>query len=208
MGVAERRERQKAELRDTILAAARRIFVEEGAEALTMRRIADAIEYSTGTIYLYFESREAIAIHLVREGFEKLVSVVGPAAAVVADPVERIRAIGTAYTEFGIADPQTYKLIFMEDAKYVYAAMAPNAGSEQCATEEPGERAFGVLAHAVAEAVESGRFGPVEPARAAEALWAGLHGVLSLHITCPMMLPEVRTVVAIIQEAMLSGLRA
>jgi AcrR family transcriptional regulator len=208
MGVAERRERQKAELRDTILAAARRIFIAEGAEALTMRRIADAIEYSPGTIYLYFESREAIAIQLVREGFEKLVAAIAPAATAVADPVERIRAIGVAYTDFGIADPETYKLIFMEDAKYVYAAMAPGAGSEPCASDEPGERAFGVLAHAVAEAVERGLFRAVDPARTAEALWAGLHGALSLHITCPVMMPDVRAVATIVQESMLNGLRA
>jgi AcrR family transcriptional regulator len=208
MGVAERRERQKAELRDTILAAARRIFIEEGAEALTMRRIADAIEYSPGTIYSYFESREAIAIQLVREGFEKLVAAIAPAATAVADPVDRIRAIGTAYTEFGIADPETYKLIFMEDAKYVYAAMAPSAGTEPGAPEEPGDRAFDVLARAVAEAVERGLFRPIDPERAAGALWAGLHGALSLHITCPVMMPEVRAVAAIVQESMLAGLCA
>jgi AcrR family transcriptional regulator len=208
MGVAERRERQKAELRDTILAAARRIFIEEGAEALTMRRIADAVEYSPGTIYLYFESREAIAIQLVREGFEKLVAAIAPAAGAVADPVDRIRAIGAAYTEFGIADPETYKLIFMEDAKYVYAAMAPSAAPGPCASDEPGERAFGVLAQAVAEAVARGVFRPVEAERAAEALWAGLHGALSLHITCPVMMPEVRAVATLVQESMLAGLRA
>jgi len=208
MGVAERRERQKAELRAVILAAARRIFIEEGAEALTMRRIADAVEYSPGTIYLYFESREAIAIQLVREGFEQLVAAIGPVAAATADPVDRIRAIGAAYIEFGITDPETYKLIFMEDAKYVYAAMAPSVGREPCAADEPGERAFGVLAQSVAEAVERGLFRPIDADRTAEALWAGLHGALSLHITCPMMMPEVRTVARIVQDSMLAGLRA
>jgi AcrR family transcriptional regulator len=206
MGIAERKERQKAELRDTILAAARRIFLEEGPEALTMRRIAEAIEYSPGTIYLHFESREEIALHLVREGFEKLVAVMTPVVSFVADPVERIRAIGAVYTDFGIRDPETYKLIFMENAKYVYAAMAP--AGEPSGEIEPGDRAFGFLAQAVAEAVERGMFSPVDAERAAEALWASLHGVVSLHITCPAMMPEVRAVAMIVQEAMLAGLRA
>lgn len=205
MGIAERRERQKAELRDTILAAARRIFLEEGPEALTMRRIADAIEYSPGTIYLYFESREEIALHLVREGFEKLVAAIAPAAAGRANPIDRIRAIGNAYTEFGLADPETYKLIFMEDAKYVYAALLPATGGDNL---EPGDRAFNFLASAVAEAVDGGLFRPLDPERGAEALWAGLHGALSLYITCPDMIPDIRGVAGIIQESMLTGLRA
>ena len=64
------------------------------------------------------------------------------------------------------------------------------------------------IAQAVAEAVERGLFRPVEAQRTAEALWAGLHGALSLHITCPVMMPEVRAVATIVQESMLAGLRA
>ncbi|GAC1402839.1 MAG: TetR/AcrR family transcriptional regulator [Candidatus Velthaea sp.] len=204
MGITERKERQKAELRDTILAAARTIFLNEGAEALTMRRIADEIEYSPGTIYLYFESREDIALHLVREGFEKLLTAFRPAA-VLEDPVERLRAIGDAYVEFGLSDPETYKLIFMEDAKYVYAVMAPEGGKDEC---EPGQRAFDFLASAVGEAVALGLLRPVDPERGAEALWAALHGVVSLHITCPNMIGDARDVATLIGESMLAGMRA
>jgi AcrR family transcriptional regulator len=296
MGIAERKERQKAELRDTILAAARRIFLAEGPQALTMRRIAEAIEYSPGTIYLYFTSREDIALHLVREGFEKLVAVLAPVVAAEADPVERIRAIGAAYIDFGISDPATYQLVFMEDAKYLAAALgspsdsatsgsagadelgassyggrgssgdedprsrgndgpgsssdgpgsdrdaagrtppsaarrgspsgtpgqesgidgarreSPNgsagAGSSEAGDSlEPGDRAFDFLTQAVAQAVASGAFARVDPEQAAQALWAGLHGALSLHITCPSMMPDVRAVAALIRESMLAGLR-
>ncbi|GAC1547919.1 MAG: TetR/AcrR family transcriptional regulator [Candidatus Velthaea sp.] len=204
MGITERKERQKAELRNTILAAARKIFLTEGAEAMTMRKIADAIEYSPGTIYLYFESREEIALHLVREGFEKLLDAFRPAIA-VDDPVERLRAIGNAYIEFGLSDPETYNLIFMEDAKYVYAVMAPEGGKGEI---EPGQRAFDVLATAVREAVECGQLRPVDPERGAEAMWAALHGVISLHITCPNMIGDVRAVATLISDAMLAGMRA
>jgi AcrR family transcriptional regulator len=205
MGIAERREREKAELRGTILAAARRIFLEEGPEALTMRRIADAIEYSPGTIYLHFESREQIAIQLVREGFEKLVAALGPAVS-VEDPVERIRAIGAAYTEFGLADPETYKLIFMENAKYVYAVLGPESSNDGELTA--GDRAFDFIASAVAQAVERGAFRPVDPQLAAEALWAGLHGALSLHITCPAMISDIRALSALVGDTMIGGMRA
>jgi AcrR family transcriptional regulator len=205
MGIAERREREKAALRDTILAAARRILLEEGPAALTMRRIADAIEYSPGTIYLYFESREDIALQLVREGFEKLVAALEPAVSGVADPVERIRAIGTAYIEFGLNDPETYKLIFMENAKYVYAVLSPGIRDGEI---EAGDRAFDFIALAVAQAVECGAFRPVEPRLAAESLWAGLHGALSLHITCPAMISDIRALTALVQDSMIAGMRA
>jgi AcrR family transcriptional regulator len=202
MGISERKERQRAELRDTILAAARRIFFEEGAEALTMRRIADAIEYSPGTIYLYFANREEIAMQLVAEGYEQLLRALGPALT-IDDPVERLRAIGRAYLAFGLADPQTYKLIFMQNAKYVYSVLAPEGGADPA---QPGQRAFDVLVSTVREAIARGIFKPVNAERAAEAIWASLHGVLSLQITCPMMIADVASVSTILEDALVAGL--
>jgi AcrR family transcriptional regulator len=203
MGISERKERQRAELRETILAAARRIFTQEGAGGLTMRRIAEAIEYSPGTIYLYFANREEIALVLVREGFEKLLAALAPAVA-IADPLERLRALGHAYVEFGLADPQTYKLVFMVDAKFVYAVLGPDGGKP---ADDPGQRAFDLLAAAIGEAVAAGVFRPIDPARAADALWAALHGVVSLAITCPNALVDARAVGDVVGETMLAGFR-
>ena len=79
MGITERKERQKAEMRDLILEAALRIIRDEGFAALTMRKIAEAIEYSPATIYLHFASRDDIALALVADGFAKLVAHMAPA---------------------------------------------------------------------------------------------------------------------------------
>jgi AcrR family transcriptional regulator len=204
MGISERRERQKAELRDTILAAARRIFAAEGAEALTMRRIAEAIEYSPGTLYLYFSSREEIAMQLVSEGFKKLLASVEPALA-IDDPIERLRAIGRAYVAFGVSDPQTYKLIFMQDPKYVYSVLAPGDAADP---GRSGQQAFDVMASAIRAAVACGWFKPVDPLRAAEAFWAALHGVVSLYITCPKMIPDVASTAALLEDILVAGSRA
>jgi AcrR family transcriptional regulator len=204
MGISERKERQKAELRETILAAARRIFIQEGAEALTMRHIAEAIEYSPGTIYLYFSSREDIAFALVREGFAKLLAALSPAQT-IPDPVERIRTVGRAYIAFGLADPETYKLIFMTNAKYVYAALTP---ATDASPDDPGQRAFDILVEAIREAVRSGQFRAVDIETCAQAFVAGVHGVLSLHITCPMMIADATSVAELVQDALLRGLCA
>jgi AcrR family transcriptional regulator len=204
MGIAQRKERQKAELRDLILAAARRIFAREGAAALTMRRIAEAIEYSPGTIYLHFANREEIALLLVREGFEKLLAAFGPAST-VADPVERLRALGRAYLGFGLADAQTYKLIFMEDAKFVSSVLAPE---NRAALDDPSQRAFDLLASTIAAAVASGQFKPVDSERAADAIWAALHGVLSLKITCADAIGDLMIVGTLLCDTLISGWRA
>lgn len=179
MGIAERKERQRAELRDQILEAARGIVLREGFDALTMRRIADAIEYSPATIYLHFASRDEIVRSLVREAFAALVAYLAPAGTIV-DPSERLEAIGRAYVRFGIEHPQAYRLIFMES--YTSSVMGTEKLDDP---DEPGSRAFAFLESTVRELADTGRIAPVDPALAAEMLWAGVHGIVSLKLVCP-----------------------
>jgi AcrR family transcriptional regulator len=122
MGITERKTRQKQALRERILDAARRIVVREGFAALSMRKIADAIEYSPATLYLHFASRDEIARALCAEGYAQLLSSFEPLAH-IADPAERLKALGRAYIAFGVEHPETYRLIFMEDPSYMGAAL-------------------------------------------------------------------------------------
>lgn len=122
MGIAERKNRQKQALRERILDAARRIVMREGFAALSMRKIADAIEYSPATLYLHFASRDEIARALCAEGYAQLLETFVPLAQ-IADPTARLKALGRAYVAFGVAHPETYRLIFMEDPSYTGAAL-------------------------------------------------------------------------------------
>jgi AcrR family transcriptional regulator len=180
MGIAERKERQKAELRELILGAAREIVVGQGFEQLSMRKIAEAIEYSPATIYLHFESRDAIALELVREGFAEMLTALAPATA-VSDPLERLRDIGRRYVRFGVERSQTYRLIFMEDPKFSDSVI----GTQLDLPGEPGSIAFEVLERTVAELVATGVFRQIEPELASQVLWAGVHGIVSLRLACP-----------------------
>jgi AcrR family transcriptional regulator len=173
MGISERRERQRAELRDLILRAAARIMAEEGFAALTMRKIAEAIEYSAATIYLHFESRDQIAMQLVRDGFAAFGAYIAPGAAEPA-AVDRLKAIGRRYVAFSREHPQTYRLIFMEDERFAEAVLAH--------VEDGG--AFDVLVAAVRAAIEAGTVRRLEPELVAGLLWAALHGIASLKISC------------------------
>ena len=185
MGVVQRREREKAELREQILRAARAIVLKEGFEALSMRKIAQAIEYSPATIYLHFPSREEIARQLTREAFGELLAYFAPLAS-VKDPMERVRSFGKAYVEFGIAKPEAYRLCFLT-SQDLSSEIFPVKKPGEYDVDEPGDRALMLVAETVRELVRDGRIAPIDPDVAAHLLWATVHGIVSLHLNCPGM---------------------
>src|SRR5262249_61214508 len=113
----------------------------------TIRKIADAIEYAPGTLYLYFENRDAIARELSAEGFRKRLEDVALAEK-VADPRARLEAIGRAYVRFGMKHPETYRLVFMEDPQLTTAVLKD---------EDPGQRASRALVEPLEELRDVGR---------------------------------------------------
>lgn len=178
MGTKERRERERQEVREKILEAARDLFASEGYEAVTMRKIADRIEYSPTAIYLHFKDKEAVVRELCELDFLALAQEFGGIAA-IADPVERIRAAGLAYADFGVRHPNHYRLMFMTPH--------PHHADEETPIEKgnPDEDAYAFLLGAVGEAIAQGRFRPGagDPELIAQTLWAAIHGVVSLQIT-------------------------
>jgi AcrR family transcriptional regulator len=169
MGVQERREREKQGIREEILAAARALFVQEGYENVSIRKIAEKIEYSPGTIYLYFEDKAAILAQISEETFARLerkLAAINRETDV--DPLERVRRGMRAYIQFGLEHPNRYVLTFMR-------------GSFQSSA---GGRCFGELMRAVSFAMEAGQINAVDVVEVSQALWAGSHGVTALLITC------------------------
>jgi AcrR family transcriptional regulator len=182
MGIAERKNRQKQALRERILDASRRIVMREGFAALSMRKIADAIEYSPATLYLHFENRDEIARALCSEGYAQLQASFEPLVQ-IADPADRLRALGHAYVAFGIAHPETYRLIFMEDPSYTNATLIEAAE----ASDEAGDASFRLMVDSIDELKAAGRLpASAEGAVWAEALWATMHGIVALNLTCPV----------------------
>ena len=177
MGITERKERQRAELRERILRVAREMVIKEGFGALSMRKLADAVEYAPATLYLHFENRDAIARALCVRGFQDLLAVLEPAAA-IEDPAERLSRLAQAYLAFGLKHPETYRLIFMEDPKLSADLFQDKQGGA-------GPRAFALLVRAFNDLKSAGRALEAAPSeQLAEVFWAGLHGILSLKLTC------------------------
>src|SRR5918993_5445345 len=91
MGIKERQERDRAAVRTAILDAARDLFVTEGYRNVSMRKIADRIEYSRAAIYSYFPSKDDIFFALAEEGFRKMAEQIGGAVQPARDPLDRLR---------------------------------------------------------------------------------------------------------------------
>src|SRR2546425_3395256 len=91
MGTTERKARHKADLKEEILDAARDLFVREGYESVSIRKIADKVEYAPGTIYLYFSDKSEILDCLCNQTFEKLRARLGAIHDDKGDPLEGLR---------------------------------------------------------------------------------------------------------------------
>src|SRR5215471_9648845 len=151
MGVKERRARQRRYLRQEILDAASELFVREGFENVSMRRIAEKIEYSPTTIYLYFKDKSELLEQVCAETFSRLVSKLSKILEQPGEPLERLRRGLLAYVEFGLENPHHYRATFMmpipdgfDEGKY----LQPDA---------PGMQAFDFLRRCVYDGIAAGK---------------------------------------------------
>src|SRR5271156_4469273 len=112
MKSAIRRKRQQEDLRAKILDAARELFVAEGVESVSMRKIAEKIGYSATTLYIYFKDKESLLHELCDQDFGTLQDSFKNIGRIT-DPIERLRKLGQAYIGFAIEYPSHYRLLFM-----------------------------------------------------------------------------------------------
>lgn len=172
MGITERREREKEEVRRKILDAARELFAREGYEHVTMRAVADAIEYSPTTIYNHFEDKDDLVEALCHEDFARLFAVL-TAGGLPADPIERLEQMGRAYSQFALQYPNHYRFMFL----------TPKHPDHEMSDDDPGAQSFRLLLDACREAQAQGRLRPGPPETIAQVIWASLHGATALLVT-------------------------
>ena len=180
MSTVDRRAKRKALLRQRILDASREILLSRGFAALTMRRVAEAIDYAPASIYLHFQSREQIAQQLCFAGLKRLYAHLQ--TVIAKDPATRLSGYARAYLEYAQSDPETYRLIFMADPQLSKAVFTHRDSGGA------GEAALALIVTAFAE-LQSGAKKPLaKPVELAELLWAGLHGLASLRLACSQAL--------------------
>ena len=177
MGVQERRAREKEGIREEILDAARTLFVKEGYESVSIRKIAEKIEYSPGTIYLYFQDKAEILFEICTQTFAKLERNLSAIFEDNADTLECLRRGLRVYIQFGLENPNHYMITFVLPGP-------PRPKPEDFMKCTVGGRCFGFLVQGVENAMRDGKIKSGDVNEIAQALWAGMHGVTTLLISC------------------------
>src|SRR5436309_61027 len=103
--IRHRQEQEKQELRQAILTASGELFLEQGYEHFSLRKVAERIGYSPTIIYLYFHDKDDLLFTVVDEGFARFGQQLAAAATSQEDPWERLIALGRAYVAFGLEYP-------------------------------------------------------------------------------------------------------
>lgn len=177
MGIAERRERERKELRQKILDAARELFAQRGYEAVTMREIAKRIEYSATALYKHFVDKEALVRELCRNDFNALAALFIETAGSSRGPYERFMRVGLVYLDFAVRHPQHYRVMFM-------GGLPPVPPNEQ-ERDDPSHNAYVFLRALTADLASAGllRAELEDVDLAAQTAWAIVHGAAALELT-------------------------
>jgi len=175
MGSVDRRTRERETTRERIIDTAREMFARDGYDAVTMRAIAQRIEYTPPAIYHHFRDKDDLIQEICRRDFGALAGGFTRLAS-VKDPVERLRRIGHTYVDFALDHPNHYRVMFMTPL--------PKSAKVGIDHKNPDQDAYAFLLKTVEEALRAGRFRPEhrDAALLAQLLWASVHGVASLHI--------------------------
>jgi AcrR family transcriptional regulator len=174
MGISERKERDKLEMRLLILNAATKMFLEDGYDKTSIRSIAELIEYSPATIYLYFKDKDEIFLEIHNIGFELLFNEFKKSE-ILQDPVLKIKAINKAYIEFALNNPEYYDLMFI--MRGPIKRMMEERDDWQC-----GKKCFNYFLEIVTQAIDQQRLKPMDKYVASVMLWSSVHGLISLAV--------------------------
>lgn len=168
MGIEERRDRERQAVTDSILDAARELFLAEGYPSVSIRKIAERIEYSPAAIYSYFPSKDDIFLALAKEGFHRLDAKVH-AAMGGGDPLDDVRACWWAFYEFSKEQPEYFLLMFVDRS-------VPRI-TQQWDGFEFLQQLLNNAVAGIQKAIDAGAFPATLSANAAmHMLWAGLVG--------------------------------
>ena len=170
MGIKERRQRQRQELKGSILAAAREIASDKGWQSVTIRKIAGLIEYSPPVIYEYFESKDEILLELMRLGYARQLEAVEAASRDASGPEEALLGMGLAWLDFAFRSPDLYQVMYGLGG---VPFSAPETGKE-------GEKVGDAVGRVVVELLQKNGREIDDVGGKVALLWATLHGLVAL----------------------------
>ncbi len=175
MGISERREREKEEMKDLILQAALKLFLENGYEKTSIRAIADLIEYSPATIYLYYKDKNELFLEIQMLAFESM-NEAFEGILVIQDPLARLIKIGELYIQFALDHPELYDLMFIMEAPME---------SLDCQDKkwQDGQASFESLKMIIRDCQDANYFKKEYDVETLSlTIWSYIHGLVSLYL--------------------------
>lgn len=199
MGVIERRAKYKEEFRREILDAAREIFIHDGYDGFSMRKLADRIDYSPTTIYLYFKNKDDLLFAICEEFFTNFFAELNRIRSVSQNPVETLRRACLYLIEFGLENPNQYKLIFF--TKSVYGTR-----EEWVEKESMARNTYFVFKDIVQDCINVGKLRDIDADVIADTFSMASHGVIAKNLHCANFSKERSDIVArTLVDALLRG---
>ncbi len=179
MGIAGRRALERARRKEEILLAARAVFAEQGLHRATVDAVAERAEVSKGTIYLYFESKEAVLAELVLQALADLTNRLRQAgeSAPLLLPEQRLCAMAEAYLAYAESAPDYFRLLTAYDGGSFEQGI-PEALQQELLAQS--DRALDLVSQVVSDGMALGVFAPGDARKMAGVLWAALNGALAL----------------------------
>ncbi|HEY0273701.1 MAG TPA: TetR/AcrR family transcriptional regulator [Chitinophaga sp.] len=173
MGSVERKQRLKEDVRCKILEAGWNIVEEEGWSALSMRKIADAIEYTAPIIYGHFQSKDALLMEFTRKGHMLLSARVKAARDAHSTLEEQLEAMWLAYWDFAFEQPAYYKLMYGVEMGCCETAVRECPGFEMASKQ---------VLDTIKALIAVSNHPEQDPDRRFYTFWAILHGLISLNM--------------------------
>jgi AcrR family transcriptional regulator len=180
MGIKERRFREKEEIRNTILAASWKLVKSEGWESLSIRKIADAIEYSIPVIYAHFENKEAILLEFGKDGYRLLTNKLVKARNKYENAADQLKAIAEAYWDFALKNKEHYQLMYGVGMACCVAG--------DCITEQTDFRKL--ITDPINQLISKSKNPTLNPCLKYHTFWSILHGLISIRMMKTSDVPD------------------
>ena len=205
-----RKQRGQGHLRKSeILAAAKDLFLSDGYEAFTTRKLAARVGLSQTGLYVYFASKEELLDTLCRQSFVALGEDFRRAVAGAGEGVSRLRALGLAYIQFGLTHPDEYRLTFLEGPGLKKMREPGPDADAASSSHGAGGNVFLMIHAELTRLAEAGALRPVDLNVATHTVWFGLHGLVSTFIARPGYLRADRdALIEAMLDSLENGLRA
>jgi AcrR family transcriptional regulator len=171
-----------SEQRDKILACACELYLEDGLDGFSMRKLARSVGVTAPALYRHYESKERVLLDVVGEAYERLAQYLYQALQ-GRTPEERLRMAGQGYLAFALEQPRLYEMLFAHPDIMGVGDGSPEIEAQACAVGQ-------FWNDRVRECMDAGMFRSTDPADVSVTMWAHSHGLISLYLLGALRVDE------------------